>query len=126
MAVRRPGPDGVGGREVEPVERVDDAVAGEVEQYQVVVGPVGEQVFYLPTYLVVGRVGEDPDGEVADRGVLEHRRQPLHVLFRGPELVQRRVVVRADGDEQRVTTGGRVNPHRTRHRSAAAVRPATP
>ncbi len=107
-----------GGREVQPAGWVFDAVAGEVEQEQVVAVAIGEEVLDPLADHRRALVHDRVDIEAADRRVAQHPGQRVDVLDRRPQPAQLRVVVGGCRDQQRgLTARHRCRPARCAGRS---------
>jgi hypothetical protein len=95
-------------REVELAAVVLQAVAGEVQEQQVVAAAVGEEGRDLAAQHRLGLVDRQLDREVADLRVVEDARERLRVAGRGPEAAQLLVAVGAVRDDERVAAGQRL------------------
>ena len=96
---------GVGRREVELAAVVLEAVAGEVQEQQVVAPAVREERRDLAAQDGLGLVDRQLDREVADRRVVEDPGQLLGIAGRGAQPTQLLVAVRAVRDDERVAAG---------------------
>lgn len=92
---------GAGHREVEPAVIVFEAVAGEVEQREVVAAPVPVEVPDGLADPVMRLVDQRGDLEPRDARVLQDRGERLRVVCRRGQLAQPGVVVLVGGDQQR-------------------------
>ena len=96
---------GVGRSEVQVAAVVLEAVAGEVQEQQVVARALGEERGDPAAQRGLRLVDSEVDLEVADLGVVQHARERLGVGRRRAQAAQLRVVVAATGDDQSEAAG---------------------
>ena len=116
--------DRVPGREVEPPAQVDQAVAGQVDQEQVVGAPVGEEVLDREPDLLRLLVDHRGDREAADLGIGQQVAQVCGVAGGCTQPPQRRVDVVGDSDHQRQRGARRTSSRGRRLSRAIRTSPA--
>jgi hypothetical protein len=95
---------GVDGGEVQLAAVVRDAMAGEVQQEQIVARAVSEEGPDCAAQPPFRLVGGDLDLERADGRICQHSRQRLNVVSRSPKQSQSRIPVLVGRDDQRPTS----------------------